>query len=171
MLKYILMFYSLFTYAGLTLVILSGARVLDPFFEGLGKNGEMIQLAVEVACFVIGAELLLKPAFEDQKEIGTKKNITPRGSGDSFSAKANKKESTKKTKKNNNQIKRSYSTGNKKYRKKYDDDCNNTICFNEVEVFEPVIKWSISFTSEEDDQWPYTKHSSKKFLWSIFADE
>ena len=57
-------------------------------------------------------------AFEDQKEIGTKKNITPRGSGDSFSAKANKKESTKKTKKNNNQIKRSYSTGNKKYRKK-----------------------------------------------------
>ena len=104
--------------AGLTLVILSGARVLDPFFEGLGENGEMIQLAVEVACFVIGAELLLKPAFEDQKEIGTKKNITPRGSGDSFSAKANKKESTKKTKKNNNQIKRSYSTGNKKYRKK-----------------------------------------------------
>ena len=97
---------------------LSGARVLDPFFEGLGENGEMIQLAVEVACFVIGAELLLKPAFEDQKEIGTKKNITPRGSGDSFSAKANKKESTKKTKKNNNQIKRSYSTGNKKYRKK-----------------------------------------------------
>ena len=87
-------------------------------FEGLGENGEMIQLAVEVACFVIGAELLLKPAFEDQKEIGTKKNITPRGSGDSFSAKANKKESTKKTKKNNNQIKRSYSTGNKKYRKK-----------------------------------------------------
>ena len=89
-----MMFYSLFTYAGLTLVILSGARVLDPFFEGLGENGEMIQLAVEVACFVIGAELLLKPAFEDQKEIGTKKNITPRGSGDSFSAKANKKEST-----------------------------------------------------------------------------
>ena len=86
-----MMFYSLFTYAGLTLVILSGARVLDPF---------------------------LKPAFEDQKEIGTKKNITPRGSGDSFSVKANKKESTKKTKKNNNQIKRSYSTGNKKYRKK-----------------------------------------------------
>ena len=43
-----MMFYSLFTYAGLTLVILSGARVLDPFFEGLGKNGEMIQLAVEV---------------------------------------------------------------------------------------------------------------------------
>ena len=109
-----MMFYSLFTYAGLTLVILSGARVL----EGLGENGEMIQLAVEVACFVIGAELLLKPAFEDQKEIGTKKNITPRGSGDSFSAKANKKESTKKTKKNNNQIKRSYGTGNKKYRKK-----------------------------------------------------
>ena len=70
-----MMFYSLFTYAGLTLVILSGARVLDPFFEGLGKNGEMIQLAVEVACFVIGAELLLKPAFEDQKEIGTKKKI------------------------------------------------------------------------------------------------
>ena len=82
------------------------------------EEREMIQLAVEVACFVIGAELLLKPAFEDQKEIGTKKNITPRGSGDSFSAKANKKESTKKTKKNNNQIKRSYSTGNKKYRKK-----------------------------------------------------
>ncbi len=27
----------------------------------------MVQLAVEVACFVIGAELLLKPAFEDQK--------------------------------------------------------------------------------------------------------
>ena len=113
-----MMFYSLFTYAGLTLVILSGARVLDPFFERLGKNGEMIQLAVEVACFVIGAELLLKPAFEDQKEIGTKKNITPRGSGDSFSAKANKKENTKKKTKNNNQIKRSYSTGNKKYRKK-----------------------------------------------------
>jgi len=61
-----MMFYSLFTYAGLTLVILSGARVLDPFFEGLGKNGEMIQLAVEVACFVIGAELLLKPAFEER---------------------------------------------------------------------------------------------------------
>ena len=78
----------------------------------------MIQLAVEVACFLIGAELLLKPAFEDQKEIGTKKNTTPRGSGDSFSAKANKKDSTKKTKKNNSQIKRSYSTGNKKYRKK-----------------------------------------------------
>ncbi len=113
-----MMFYSLFAYAGLTLVILSGARVLDPFFEGLGENGEMIQLAVEVACFVIGAELLLKPAFEDQKEIGTKKNITPRGSGDSFSAKANKKEKAlKRRTKNNNQIKRSYSTGNKKYRK------------------------------------------------------
>lgn len=90
-----MMFYSLFTYAGLTLVILSGARVLDPFFEGLGKNGEMIQLAVEVACFVIGAELLLKPAFEDQKEIGTKKNITPRGSGDSFSARRIRKKTLK----------------------------------------------------------------------------
>ena len=76
-----MMFYSLFAYAGLTLVILSGARVLDPFFESIGDSGEMVQLAVEVACFVIGAELLLKPAFEDQKEIGTKKNITPRGSG------------------------------------------------------------------------------------------
>lgn len=106
-----MMFYSLFAYAGLTLVILSGARVLDPFFESIGDSGEMVQLAVEVACFVIGAELLLKPAFEDQKEIGTKKNITPRGSGDSFSAKANKKENTKKKTKNNNQIKRSYSTG------------------------------------------------------------
>ena len=106
-----MMFYSLFAYAGLTLVILSGARVLDPFFESIGDSGEMVQLAVEVACFVIGAELLLKPAFEDQKEIGTKKNITPRGSGDSFSAKANKKENTKKKTKN-------YSTGNKKYRKK-----------------------------------------------------
>ena len=110
MLKYILM-------------ILGGVIFIAGYYfmqqnEGLGENGEMIQLAVEVACFVIGAELLLKPAFEDQKEIGTKKNITPRGSGDSFSAKANKKESTKKTKKNNNQIKRSYSTGNKKYRKK-----------------------------------------------------
>ena len=94
-----MMFYSLFTYAGLTLVILSGARVLDPFFEGLGKNGEMIQLAIEVACFVIGAELLLKPAFEDQKEIGTKKNITPRGSGDSFSVKANKKEARRRRRK------------------------------------------------------------------------
>ena len=71
-----MMFYSLFAYAGLTLVILSGARVLDPFFESIGDSGEMVQLAVEVACFVIGAELLLKPAFEDQKEIGTKKNIT-----------------------------------------------------------------------------------------------
>ena len=107
-----MMFYSLFAYAGLTLVI------LVPFFEIIGDSGEMVQLAVEVACFVIGAELLLKPAFEDQKEIGTKKNITPRGSGDSFSAKANKKENTKKKTKNNNQLKRSYSTGNKKYRKK-----------------------------------------------------
>ena len=35
-----MMFYSLFTYAGLTLVILSGARVLDPFFEGLGITSE-----------------------------------------------------------------------------------------------------------------------------------
>ena len=66
----------------------------------------------------IAGYYFMQPAFEDQKEIGTKKNITPRGSGDSFSVKANKKESTKKTKKNNNQIKRSYSTGNKKYRKK-----------------------------------------------------
>ena len=107
MLKYILM-------------ILGGVIFIAGYYfmqqnEGRGKT---IQLAIEVACFVIGAELLLKPAFEDQKEIGTKKNITPRGSGDSFSVKANKKESTKKTKKNNNQIKRSYSTGNKKYRKK-----------------------------------------------------
>ena len=113
-----MMYYSLLSYVGVSMVILSGARVLDPFFEHIGENGEMVQLAVEVACFVIGAELLLKPAFEDQKEIGTKKNITPRGSGDSFSAKANKKDSTKKKTKNNNQIKRSYSTGNKKYRKK-----------------------------------------------------
>ena len=108
-----MMFYSLFTYAGLTLVILSGQEFWILSLKDSERTGEMIQLAVEVACFVIGAELLLKPAFEDQKEIGTKKNITPRGSGDSFSAKANKKESTKKTKKNNNQIKRSYSTGNK----------------------------------------------------------
>ena len=35
-----MMFYSLFTYAGLTLVILSGARVLDPFFEGLGNRNK-----------------------------------------------------------------------------------------------------------------------------------
>ena len=105
-----MMFYSLFAYAGLTLVILSGARVLDPFFESIGDSGEMVQLAVEVACFVIGAELLLKPAFEDQKEIGTKKNITPRGSGDAFSAKANKKENTKKkTKKQKMKGKRSTS--------------------------------------------------------------
>ena len=33
-----MMFYSLFTYAGLTLVILSGARVLDPFFEGTRRE-------------------------------------------------------------------------------------------------------------------------------------
>ena len=36
-----MMFYSLFAYAGLTLVILSGARVLDPFFESIGDSGEM----------------------------------------------------------------------------------------------------------------------------------
>ena len=102
MLKYILM-------------ILGGVIFIAGYYfmqqnEGRGKTMMFYSL--------FAAELLLKPAFEDQKEIGTKKNITPRGSGDSFSAKANKKESTKKTKKNNNQIKRSYSTGNKKYRKK-----------------------------------------------------
>lgn len=34
-----MMFYSLFTYAGLSLVILMGARVLDPFFDSLGDWG------------------------------------------------------------------------------------------------------------------------------------
>lgn len=112
-----MMFYSLFTYAGLSLVILMGARVLDPFFDSLGDWGEMVQLGVQVACFVIGAELLLKPAFEDQQEIGSgsKKKITPYGSRD-INAKNNKKKSSKKKKKNNNQIKRSYSKGNKKRR-------------------------------------------------------
>ena len=76
-----MMFYSLFTYAGLTLVILSGARVLDPFFEGLGKERGDDSAGSRSCLLCIGAELLLKPAFEDQKEIGTKKNITPRGSG------------------------------------------------------------------------------------------
>lgn len=116
-----MMFYSLFTYAGLSLVILTGARVLDPFFDGLGDWGEMIQLGVQAACFVIGAELLLKPAFEDQQEIGSKKKITPRGAEGSFGASGKKKTQTgsnKKKKGNNNQIKRDYSKGNKNYRKK-----------------------------------------------------
>lgn len=116
-----MMFYSLFTYAGLSLVILMGARVLDPFFDSLGDTGEMIQLGVQVACFVIGAELLLKPAFEDQQEITTKKKITSHGTQGSFGANASKKSKTnssKKKKNNNNQVKRSYGKGNKNYRKK-----------------------------------------------------
>lgn len=111
-----MMFYSLFSYAGLSLVILMGAKVLDPFFNSMGDIGEMIQLGVQVACFVIGAEILLKPAFEDQKEIGSgsKKKITPYGSRD-MNAKNNKKKNGKK-KNHNNQVKRSYSKGNKKRR-------------------------------------------------------
>ena len=39
-----MMFYSLLTYAGLSLVILMGAKVLDPFFDSFGDTGEMVQL-------------------------------------------------------------------------------------------------------------------------------
>ena len=92
-----MMFYSLFTYAGLSLVILMGAKVLNPFFDSFGDTGEMVQLGVQVACFVIGAELLLKPAFEDQQEITTKKKITSRGTQGSFN-KSNTKKNNKKKK-------------------------------------------------------------------------
>lgn len=73
-------FYALFTYAGFCLIVLAGAQILDPLFEQMGSWGENIQLAAQAACFVIGAEMLLKPAFEDQKEIRTSKKITSRGS-------------------------------------------------------------------------------------------
>ena len=69
--------YALFAYAGLSL---AGARVLDPVFAQMGSWADNIQLAVQAACFVIGAEVLLKPAFEDQKEKRTSKKITSRGS-------------------------------------------------------------------------------------------
>ena len=72
--------YALFAYAGLSLIILAGARVLDPVFAQMGSWADNIQLAVQAACFVIGAEVLLKPAFEDQKEKRTSKKITSRGS-------------------------------------------------------------------------------------------
>ena len=72
--------YALFAYAGLSLIILAGARGLDPVFAQMGSWADNIQLAVQAACFVIGAEVLLKPAFEDQKEKRTSKKITSRGS-------------------------------------------------------------------------------------------
>ena len=53
--------YALFAYAGLSLIILAGARVLDPVFAQMGSWADNIQLAVQAACFVIGAEVLLKP--------------------------------------------------------------------------------------------------------------
>ena len=49
-------------------------------FAQMGSWADNIQLAVQAACFVIGAEVLLKPAFEDQKEKRTSKKITSRGS-------------------------------------------------------------------------------------------
>ena len=113
-----MMFYSLFTYAGLTLMILFGARVLDPVFASLGDWAEMTQLGVQAACFVIGAEFLLKPAFEDQADVLEKKKEIP-VKGYNNKSKENKKNgSKKKHKKNNNQVRRSYGKGNKTYRRK-----------------------------------------------------
>lgn len=73
-------FYGLVSYAGLSVFILCGARVLDPLFVKMGSQGSTIELAIQAAGFVIGAELLLKPVFEDMQEKKTSKKITSRGS-------------------------------------------------------------------------------------------
>ena len=53
----------------------------------------------------------------------------------------------------------------------YDDStCDTESCY-ETELSKPVVKWTVSFTREEDDEWPYTKKCSKEFLWSILVDE
>ncbi len=71
--------YALVSYAGLSMVILGGAKVLEPYFDRIPRGmGTTVQFAAEAALFVCGAELLLKPAFEDR--IG-KKDTAPQKAG------------------------------------------------------------------------------------------
>jgi len=61
--------YALFAYAGLSMMVLGGARILDPYFEMLpGGVGSVVSFGAQAALFVCGAEWILKPAFEDQKK-------------------------------------------------------------------------------------------------------
>lgn len=88
--------YALGTYAGLCMLIIGGAGFADPLFKGLSDDTVfLVRTGIQVALFVIGAELLLRPAFEDQEEK-SKKNDLSRYSGGS-SGKPIRKKSSKKT--------------------------------------------------------------------------
>lgn len=72
---------ALVAYLGLCMIIWACGEIADPLFAMLaGSWASMAKLAAEVAAFVIGAERILKPAFEDRKDEDTPKTkITPMG--------------------------------------------------------------------------------------------
>ncbi len=88
--------YALGAYVGFCMLIIGGAGAADPLFAGLSDDTAfLVKTGIQVALFVIGAELLLKPAFEDQ-EGKSKKSDLSRYSGGS-SGKPIRKKSSKKT--------------------------------------------------------------------------
>lgn len=73
---------GLITYLGLCLLALGCTEAADPLLQKLiGDATEITKLAIEAAVFIIGAERILKPAFEKEESEKEKSRtrITPMG--------------------------------------------------------------------------------------------
>lgn len=84
--------YAVMSYAGLVLVAIGGTPLLNPVIDSIAPQyASTIRILLQVALFIAGAELVLKPAFEGQRELSQKKRAEEQA--------ANEKKNTKKTKK------------------------------------------------------------------------
>lgn len=66
--------YAVLSYAGLVLVAIGGTPLLDPLINSVAPQyASTIRIIIQVALFILGAELVLKPAFEGQREKSKEK--------------------------------------------------------------------------------------------------
>lgn len=72
--------FGLVAYAGLSMLLIGGLQLLQPFFTSIfGDYGVRVRTVTQVIFFLVGAELILKPVFEGQLHTEENKTLTPNG--------------------------------------------------------------------------------------------
>lgn len=71
---------GLVSYAGLCMLAIGGLSLLMPVFTSIfGEYGVRARTVTQVIVFIAGAELILKPVFEDELFKDEEKILTPHG--------------------------------------------------------------------------------------------
>lgn len=71
---------ALVAYAGLSMLLIGGLQLLQPVFNSIfGDYGVRVRTVTQVVMFLVGAEFLLKPAFEGELFKDEDKILTPGG--------------------------------------------------------------------------------------------